>query len=248
MLHTFLLLGFTSLRGIVLQRKFILLYIVMLFLGSCASVQAPKSMNAGAAKVSAHSTAFTGYPPYSGEKFRLQILRFEVPAQAAQAYPELQNKKVGWGLYNRLIDEIYATGRFTLLEEKDQMQSKILEQWALSQSGIVVQEQQINTPGLQMPQYILYAEVYDFAVSTTETVIGIKSETQKATNIGIQLKLVHVATGEYIPASAMGSATTIGTGVWILPNMDFNQSTVGLATQNAVQNALLQLIHRMSGP
>ena len=43
------------------------------------------------------------------------------------------------------------------------MQQKILEQWAMSQSGIVVENEEISTDGLSAPQFLVYAELTDFS-------------------------------------------------------------------------------------
>ncbi|MBD3421995.1 MAG: hypothetical protein GF398_17930 [Chitinivibrionales bacterium] len=208
---------------------------------ACATVTTEK-----AAGTTAAISADQPYPEYGGEKKRVQVLRFGIPREIADKYPELADKRIGWGLYNRLIDNFYDTKRFDFIEEKEAVRQRVMRQWALSQSGIVVEEQQIDeSRGLSLPQYLIYAEIFEFAVSDEEKVVGIAMEQTKTTRIGIQLRLVDVATGEYVPASGNGEATTAAKSVWVLADKPFDQSTVGIATDKAVRGAVMKLLSRM---
>ena len=60
----------------------------------------------------------------------------------------------------------------------------------------------------------------------------------------IQLRLVNATDGSLIPASGTGSSTTHGEGVLLAPNMQFDQSTIGIATQEATSHAVSQLLKR----
>ncbi len=219
--------------------KYVLLTSVMLF--SCATVTTEKSKS-----VTPAAEATKPYPEYSGKKRPVQVLRFGIPKEIAEKYPELADKRVGWGLYNRLIDNFYETKQFEFIEEKEEIRSRVMDQWALSQSGIVVEEKQIDeSQGLSLPEYLIYAEVFDFAVGKEEKISGISMEQKSTTQIGIQLRLVSVATGEFIPASGSGDATTTAKSVWIETDAEFNQSTVGIATDKAIRAAVLKLLERI---
>jgi len=221
---------------------FLFLIISTGLLSSCASVSTEKS---AAAKEGA-AVKDTPYPAYTGEKKRVQILRFGVPKEVTDQYPELAEKRIGWGLYNTLIDELYDTKQFEFIEEKDAIRDKIMQNWALSQSGIAVEEQQIDaTSGLALPQYLVYAEVFDFSVSTKETIVGVAAQKVNTTRIGIQMRLVNVTNARYVPKSGTGEASTSATTVWIMADQPFDQSTVGMATKRAVHAAVLGLIKEM---
>jgi curli biogenesis system outer membrane secretion channel CsgG len=213
----------------------------MLLMLSCATVSTEKS----AQLKQDNKLQNESYPEYTGEKKRVQIIRFGIPPEITAQYPELAEKRVGWGLYNVIIDEFYDSKRFTFIEEKEAIQEKIMQNWALSQSGIVVEEQQVDqSHGLSLPQYLVYAEIVDFSVRTKEVVVGVAMQKENATQIGVQLRIVDVSTGEYIPGSGMGEATTTARTVWIQPDQQFDQSTVGLATKRAVHAAVLSMIKK----
>jgi curli biogenesis system outer membrane secretion channel CsgG len=214
---------------------------VLLF-SSCASVSTEKS----AAALQGQVAQSEAYPAYSGEKKRVQIIRFGVPQEIAKQYPELAEKRIGWGLYNAVIDEFAESKRFEFVEEKDSIRMKIMQNWALSQSGIAAEEQKIDEKsGLSLPQYLVYAEVFDFSVSTSEKITGVAMEKVNTTQIGIQLRLVDVSNGQYTPSSGTGEASTTAKTVWLLADQQFDQSTVGLATGRAAHVAVLSLVKKI---
>lgn len=213
--------------------------IIFPLLFSCATVTTEQS-------AVPQKSEFSGYPPYSGEKFRVQIIRFGIPQEVAASYPELAEKRIGWGLYNILIDQFYETNRFIFIEEKDAIRDRIMQNWALSQSGIAVEDQQIDeSRGLALPQYLVYAEIFAFSVSTSEKIVGVAMEKVNTTNIGVQIRVVDVSSGEYIPSSGEGNASTTAKTVWIMTDQPFDQSTVGIATKKAVRVAVSDLCGKM---
>jgi curli biogenesis system outer membrane secretion channel CsgG len=214
----------------------------MMIISSCARVSTEKS----AAVLEGKAVQDEAYPPYSGEKKRVQIIRFGVPKEISDQYPELAEKRIGWGLYNTVIDEFYDTKRFEFIEEKESIRDRIMQNWALSQSGIAVEEQQIDqNRGLSLPQYLVYAEVFEFSVTTSEKIVGVAMEKVNATQIGVQLRLVDVSTGQYTPSSGTGQASTTAKTVWITADQPFDQTTVGLATKRGVHAAVLTMLKKM---
>jgi hypothetical protein len=212
------------------------------FFLSCATVSTEKST---AAK-QGMAVQDEQYPSWSGEKKRAQIIRFGVPPEITAQYPELADKRIGWGLYNTVIEEFDAANRFQFIEEKKAIQDRIMQNWALSQSGIVVEEQQIDEKsGLSLPQYLVYAEVFDFSVSTSEKIVGVAMHKENTTQIGVQLRIVDVASGQYTPSSGTGQAFTTEMSVWLTPDQEFDQSTVGIATKRAVHAAVLAMVKKM---
>ncbi len=181
-----------------------------------------------------------------GPKTRVQIVRIDLPDSLLRLYPELREKRVGWGVGNRLVDALYETGRFTLVEEKQAVLEKVMQQWALGQSGAVAEETVPAAGGLTAPRYLVYAEVYDFAVGGSETVVGVASRAETVTRIGVQVRLVDIETGEYTPASGLGEAVVVRNGIlWASTREQFDQSTVGRASSRAVNTAVNQLIERL---
>jgi curli biogenesis system outer membrane secretion channel CsgG len=228
--------------GSILKSTVMSIPLVALFILSCATVSTEKSTAAKQGK----AVQDEQYPAYSGEKKRVQIIRFGVPPEITAQYPELAEKRIGWGLYNTVIEEFDASGRFTFIEEKKAIQDRIMQNWALSQSGIVVEEQQIDeSRGLSLPQYLVYAEVFDFSVRTSEKIVGVAMHKENTTQIGVQLRIVDVASGQYTPTSGTGEAATTAMTVWLTPDQEFDQSTVGMATKRAVHAAVLSMVKKM---
>jgi curli biogenesis system outer membrane secretion channel CsgG len=140
---------------------------------------------------------------------------------------------------------LYNTGRFEYIEEKEAMIEKLVEEWKLSQAGIYTSETAIETGQLKAPEYLIYAEVFDFAVGKSESVVGMKKKDTAVTRIGVQIRLVDVKTGSYIPASGNGEASsTQGGAIWAQNRAEFDQTTVGIASQQAVNAAVKQLLER----
>jgi curli biogenesis system outer membrane secretion channel CsgG len=183
---------------------------------------------------------------YTGPKKRLQVVHIGIPENITRQYPELAEKKVGWGLANRLVEAFYDTKRFTFIEEKEEILNKMVENWKLSQSGLVSDQTAVQPGQLNAPEYLVYAEVYDFSVSSQETVVAAASTERKTTRIGVQIRLVNVSTGEYVPASGIGEeAVTKDSFLWGATKEDFDQSTVGKASQLAINTAVNQLLRRL---
>jgi len=219
-------------------------FLIAVFAG-CASVSTERPASVIDQSQTATSTGFS-FPPYSGPKTRIQVVRFEIPADVTTKYPELADKRVGWGLCNRIVEGFYQTNRFEFIEEKEEILNRMMDQWKLSQSGIVTEETAVEPGSLKAPQYLVYAEVFDFGISHSEEVAGLRVEEVNTTVIGVQIRMVNVATGEFVPASATGEARTKGVGVWASVNLDFDQTTVGMASQDAVNKAIIALINRLS--
>jgi curli biogenesis system outer membrane secretion channel CsgG len=208
---------------------------------------------AGCASVSTSSSRLQQKPTtvnlddgYSGPKKRVQVVSFDMPDSLLKRYPELREKRIGWGIANRIVDAFYETNRFQFIEEKDAMLGKILKNWAMAQTGAVADSSAVKTEGLTAPHYLVYAEVFEFSVGSSEEVTAITAKREKITRVGIQIRLVDVATGEYIPASGTGEeAITKNSILWASSNETFDQSAVGKATQTAINSAVYTLIKRI---
>jgi len=154
-------------------------------------------------------------PPYTGERQIVQLSKLNVNKELWDMFPELRDKRVGMGVSNRIIENFETTGRFKYAEEKE------------------------------APKYVVYAEIYDFSVSYAETYDKGKLNKSNTTIIGIQIRMVNVDNGQYIVASGQGTSTQVGEGFFKNPQMGFDGSTVGVATQRALEVATVNLVKRM---
>ena len=160
-------------------------------------------------------------------------------------FPELREKRVGLGVTNRIIENFETTGRFKYAEEKDAIQNQMLDTWEKDLEGLGNGETKLKLEGFLLPKYIVYAEIYDFSVSYGETYDKGKLNKTNTTIIGIQIRMVNVDNSQYIVASGQGTSTQVGEGYFKNPTMSFDQSTVGIATQRALEKATFNLIGRM---
>ena len=224
------------------MNKYLIILISLAFcsLSSCAKVSTERSSPSYESDAAAQPLT-----PYEGPKVPVKIVRFGIPEEIVSKYPELADKRVGWGLSNRLVEGFYDTERFEFVEEKEAILKRIVGEWKLSQTGIYSEDEHPEIGVLKPPEYLIYAEVYDFSVSHSEVLIGIAMEQRNTTIIGLQIRLVNVETGGYIPASGTGEATTTAESVWVTVDVPFDQTTVGIASQKAVDAAIRNLIKRM---
>ena len=183
--------------------------------------------------------------PYTGERQVVQLSKLNVNKELWDMFPELRDKRVGLGVSNRIVENFEVTGRFSYAEEKEAIVSQMLDAWETELEGMSNGKTQLSMEGIAVPKYIVYAEIYDFAVSYGENYNKGKVEKTNTTIIGIQIRMVNVDNSQYIVASGQGTATQVGEGMFKNPQMGFDQSTVGIATQRALEVATMNLIKRM---
>ena len=184
-------------------------------------------------------------PPYTGEKQIVQLSKLNVNKELWDMFPELRDKRVGMGVSNRIIENFETTGRFKYAEEKEAIQNQMLDAWETELNGLSNGETKLKMEGIAVPKYVVYAEIYDFSVSYAETYDKGKLNKSNTTIIGIQIRMVNVDNGQYIVASGQGTSTQVGEGFFKNPQMGFDGSTVGVATQRWFEFATVNLVIRM---
>jgi hypothetical protein len=220
--------------------KKLLLILSIIFLAGCASSVKVESHQADFER----SRSINDLDYHTGEKTPIMVMNISVTGDIVRQYPGLADKRVGLGLTNRILENFEETGYFRYTEEKDEILNKMLDQWDFSDAGIGAEGTGVQTGSLILPTYFVYAELYEFSTSTEESIVRGRSEIENTTIVGFQIRLVSVATGEFIIASGQGRATQRGEGFFANPNMQFDQSTVGIATQKALETATVNLINR----
>ncbi len=180
----------------------------------------------------------------TGERTPIMVMNISVTGDIIRQYPDLGDKRVGLGLTNRILENFEETGYFRYTEEKEEILNKMLDQWDFSDAGIGAEGTGVQTGQLILPEYFVYAELYEFSTSTQEAVRGARSEIENTTIVGFQIRMVSVENGEFLIASGQGTSTQRGEGFFANPNMQFDQSTVGISTQRALETATVNLIRR----
>ena len=227
--------------------KHILSLFITMFLLGCAtsSVEAQSGKTKVQSKIASYEAEKTldDIKWFDGEPEGIQLIQITISENILNAYPELRDKRVGFGMTNRIIEVLEEAGRFYFVEEKDEVINKMVKEWERSVSGLL--EEELNVGKFATTKWFAYAEVYDFAVSNQEEISRRKAKLKNTTMVGIQVRLVNVETGKYITGSGLGTSAKEGEGVLKNLDMSFDQSTVSFATTGAVITAVANVLRRM---
>ena len=227
--------------------KHILSLFTLVFLFGCAtsSVEAQSAKTKVQSKIASYEAEKTldDIKWYDGEPEGIQLIQISIPQNIINQYPELRDKRVGFGVTNRIIEVLEEAGRFYFVEEKDEVISKIVQEWERSVDGLL--EEELNVGKFATTKWFAYAEIYDFAVSNQEEIKRRKALIKNTTMVGIQVRLVNVETGRYITGSGLGTSAKEGEGILKNLDMSFDQSTVSFATTGAVITAVANVLRRL---
>ena len=227
--------------------KHILSLLITLFLFGCAtsSVEAQSGKTKVQSKIASYEAEKTldDIKWFDGEPEGIQLIQITIPQTILNQYPELRDKRVGFGVTNRIIEVLEEAGRFYFVEEKDEVINKIVQEWERSVDGLL--EEELNVGKFATTKWFAYAEIYDFAVSNQEEIKRRKASLKNTTMVGIQVRLVNVETGRYITGSGLGTSAKEGEGVLKNLDMSFDQSTVSFATTGAVITAVANVLRRL---
>ena len=229
------------------MNKLLSLLITIPFLFSCAttSLEAQSGKTKVQSKIASYEAEKTldDIKWYDGEPEGIQLIQISINENILNAYPELRDKRVGFGMTNRIIEVLEEAGRFYFVEEKDEVINKMVKEWERSVSGLL--EEELNVGKFATTKWFAYAEIYDFAVSNQEEIVRRKAKLKNTTMVGIQVRLVNVETGRYITGSGLGTSAKEGEGVLKNLDMSFDQSTVSFATTGAVITAVANVLRRL---
>ena len=228
------------------MKNILSLFITMFLLGcATSSVEAQSGKTKVQSKIASYEAEKTldDIKWYDGEPEGIQLIQIKVSENILNAYPELRDKRVGFGMTNRIIEVLEEAGRFYFVEEKDEVINKMVKEWERSVSGLL--EEELSVGKFATTKWFAYAEVYDFAVSNQEEIKRRKAKITNTTMVGIQVRLVNVENGKYITGSGLGTSAKEGEGVLKNLDMSFDQSTVSFATTGAVITAVANVLRRL---
>jgi len=145
-------------------------------------------------------------------------------------------------LQSLLTDAFYNTGVFRFIEGDSLHLQSILTQWAVAQSGA---GEGLEAKPIGLPDYIVDIQFTEVSHDQIENVSGIHATQGWVTNVSLQIKLISVKDGSYLPA--IGASFHIdNTSSWFgVSESEFTKSAMAIATHNAIQKALLQLFQRI---
>ena len=176
-------------------------------------------------------------------KYAVQVINVDMTKVLA-LYPDLQEKNVGLGFAESVLDYLDETGRFIFTEEKAEIKEKMVAQFKASKKGIF--EEPIDGKGkIKAARYFVYVTVADFAVDEDETVEKGKSKVVVTTFVRLQVRFVDAMTGQVYIGSGEGESTKVGESFLKSLDMKFSQSTVGKATRKSLETATTKVIESL---
>lgn len=213
--------------------------LAVLFIVGCGSM---KTTTEEDKIVSKDISTVSGYT--DSLKYTVQVVTVDMTKVLA-LYPDLQEKGVGLGFAESILDYLDETGRFIFTEEKSEIKERMVTQFKASKKGIF--EEPIDGKGkIKAARYFVYCTVADFAVDEDETVEKGKTKVVVTTFIRLQVRFVDAMTGQIYIGSGEGESTKVGESfLKSLDNMKFSQSTVGKATRKSLETATTKVIENL---
>ena len=176
-------------------------------------------------------------------KYAVQVINVDMTKVLA-LYPDLQEKNIGLGFAESVLDYLDETGRFIFTEDKAEIKERMVTQFKASKKGVF--EEPIDGKGkIKAARYFVYVTVADFAVDEDETVEKGKSKVVVTTFIRLQVRFVDAKTGQVYIGSGEGESTKVGESFLKSLDMKFSQSTVGKATRKSLETATTKVIESL---
>jgi len=219
--------------------KNILTILIVIFLVSCGSM---KTTTDDEPVVSKDISSVSGYT--DSIKKTVQVVSVDM-TKVLSLYPALQEKNVGLGFAESVLDYLDETNRFIFTEEKSEIKERMVTQFKASKKGVF--DEPIDGKGKIKPaHYFVYVTVADFAVDEDEQVEGLKSKVAVTTFIRLQVRFVDAKTGQIYIGSGEGESQKVGESfLKSLDDMKFSQSTVGKATRKSLETACTNVIQNL---
>lgn len=219
--------------------KNILTILIVTFLVACGSMKT--TTDDEPVEVKDISTV-SGYT--DSIKKTVQVVSVDM-TKVLSLYPSLQEKNVGLGFAESVLDYLDETNRFIFTEEKSEIKERMVTQFKASKKGVF--DEPIDGKGKIKPaHYFVYVTVADFAVDEDEQVAGAKAKVVVTTFIRLQVRFVDAKTGQIYIGSGEGESTKTGESfLKSLDDMKFSQSTVGKATRKSLETACTNVIQNL---
>jgi hypothetical protein len=176
-------------------------------------------------------------------KYTVQVINVDMN-KVLTLYPDLQEKNVGLGFAESVLDYLDETNRFIFTEEKSEIKDRMVTQFKASKKGVF--EQPIDGKGkIKAARYFVYVTVADFAVDEDEAIQKGKAKVVVTTFIRLQVRFVDAETGRVYIGSGEGESTKVGESFLKSLDMKFSQSTVGKATRKSLETATTKVIENL---
>jgi len=162
-----------------------------------------------------------------------------------------QDWRIGFGVRTLITQAFFNSGKVTILEEKPEIKAQITE--INRRIYLFGKEDTTITKGIEEAKdfgadYIAYGKIIYFGRPQTDVSVGVLHSKTIETIIRIEVTLQNLHTGKSISSKGMGKAETQANAMLFSireDNVLFDETTVGIATRQAVEDAVDKLIKRM---
>jgi hypothetical protein len=212
--------------------------VILLLLAGCGSMKTTTEED------TVETKSISTVSDYTGAKTTVQVVNVDL-TKVFSMYPDLQDKNVGLGFAESVLDYLDETNRFEFTEEKSEIKERMITQFKASKKGIF--DEPIDGKGkIKAARYFVYVTIADFAVDEDETIEKGKAKVVVTTFIRLQVRFVNAETGQIYIGSGEGEAVKVGESfLKSLDNMSFSQSTVGKATRKSLETATTNVIEKL---
>jgi hypothetical protein len=163
---------------------------------------------------------------------------------------EWRDARLGFGLQVLLSQLFYDSGKFLLLEEKDELKEKrrkLTELMWLTENpsqDLEASEAQFGKGGAT---HIVYGRIFYFGKPKTNLSFGGARMNRQNYVVRLELTLKNLVTGKKISAEGEGEAATTATSILFQfreNGVEFEKTTVGNAVRDALQKAFDELLKK----
>lgn len=161
----------------------------------------------------------------------------------------LQNRRIGFGLNQMLAEELFDTGKFRLLEEKEVRKQALIDKIVYAywiEPGAVYSKSVLQSLAAQLGVTLLaYGNVAHAAVSGQRFHLGPWSRSVQKLLVKVEVCLYDASTGERLCREGKGEAEQKGTGLvyeFQGDRLDFETNAMGRASKQAVTRAAQALV------
>ena len=160
---------------------------------------------------------------------------------------EWQDWRIGFGVRTLITQAFFNSGKVTILEEKPEIKGKIAEmnRWMYlfgQQDTTISGSIEASKPlGADL---IAFGKIIYFGRPQTDVSVGVLHSKTIETIIRIEVTIQNLHTGKSISARGMGKAETQANAMLFSireDNVLFDETTVGIATKQAVEDAVDKL-------
>jgi hypothetical protein len=160
------------------------------------------------------------------------------------------DRRIGFGLANLIAESFFDSGLFTLLEEKEEIKEQLKnireKLWMLSEEAIDLQ-QAASLAGQSGAEMMAYGRAVSFKTPSQSVSFGPVHSRTKITEIKVEVVLRDLKSEMQFTAEGKGRAKTTSKSVIFeyredRDEINFDKTTVGEATKEAVAEAVTKLL------